>query len=170
MERNGQAVRMEELDQTEAASAVDSQSNGAVAESKADSEKEICDARKEISTLERQIENLNECLDDITKDHRLMTCGKRPVNGARACGFCRALIAANRSRCLGCGHPAPGTEGYQRARAVMAVTLERHRARSTCGKVHRRDGDWDCSYCNTVNFSSRVECFKCKRPKPIKAV
>ena len=63
------------------------------------------------------------------------------------------------------------TDDYrQRARADMDVTLERYRARATCGQVHRRAGDWDCSSCNTVNFSSRVECFKCKRPKQLKAV
>ena len=38
------------------------------------------------------------------------------------------MIAANRSRCFGCGQPTPGTEGYLRARAAMHV--ERNRARA----------------------------------------
>ena len=118
-------VRGEVYTQTDSV-VVDHTSNGVVAESEVDLAKEICEARKEVSTLERQNERLNKFLGDITKDYRLMTCGKRPVNGARACGFCRALIAANRSRCFGCGQPAPGTEGYLRARAAMAVTLERN--------------------------------------------
>ena len=116
-----------------------------------------------MATLEMQNENLHEFIDGVTKDYREMTCGKRPVNGARTCGFCRALIAANRSQCFGCGQPAPGTEGYLSA---CVKHMKRNRARATCGHVGRRDGDWDCTSCATVNFSSRVECFKCKRPKP----
>ena len=113
-------VRVEGSIQTEAAPAVDSQmkSSGAVAESEVDLKKEICEVRKEVSALERQNENLEKALLDTAKDYRLMTRGKAPVNGARACGFCRALIAANRSQCFGCGQPAQGTEGYQRARSA----------------------------------------------------
>ncbi len=100
---------------------VDHTSNGVVAESEVDLAKEICEARKEVSTLERQNERLNKFLTDVTDDYRLMTSGKAPVNGARVCGFCRALIAANRSGCFGCGSPAPGTEGYQRARSATKL-------------------------------------------------
>ena len=97
---------------------MDHTSNGVVAESEVDLKKEICEVRKEVSALERQNANLEKALLDTAKDYRLMTRGKVPVNGARACGFCRALIAANRSQCFGCGQPAPGTEGYQRARSA----------------------------------------------------
>ena len=113
-------VRGEVYTQTDSV-VVDHTSNGVVAESEVDLAKEICEARKEVSTLERQNERLHEFLTDITDDYRLMTRGKAPVNGARACGFCRALIAANRSQCFGCGQPAPGTEGYQRARSATKL-------------------------------------------------
>ena len=113
-------VREEVYTQTDSV-VVDHTSNGVVAESEVDLAKEICEARKEVSTLERQNEMLNEFLTDITDDYRLMTRGKAPVNGARVCRFCRALIAVNRSGCFGCGSPAPGTEGYQRARSATKL-------------------------------------------------
>mmetsp|Transcript_26213 Transcript_26213/g.60515 ORF Transcript_26213/g.60515 Transcript_26213/m.60515 type:complete len:215 (-) Transcript_26213:41-685(-) len=33
------------------------------------------------------------------------------------------------------------------------------------GGVQRRDGDWDCPKCGTMNFANRQECFKCNAPK-----
>ena len=63
-------------------------------------------------------------IDDFATDYRPMTRGRAPVNWARACGFCRALIASNRSYCLACGKRAPATNSYQQARAAMDVAME----------------------------------------------
>eukprot|EP00887_Chlorella_sp_A99_P006560 scaffold3.g6560.t1 len=30
----------------------------------------------------------------------------------------------------------------------------------------RRPGDWDCESCRTMNFASRMECFRCRAPRP----
>ena len=30
-----------------------------------------------------------------------------------------------------------------------------------------RDGDWECSDCKNINFSRRMECNRCKTPKPL---
>ncbi len=130
--------------------------------------KEICEVRKKVSALERQNANLEKTLLDTEKSN---------VN------LQKALLDTRKDvRMMSCSRCAPklfratserkeeGTEGSQHDRAGMDVTMERSRARATCAQVRRRDGDWDCSYCNTVNFSSRVECFTCKRPKQLKAV
>ena len=147
---------------------MDPTSSGAVAESEIGLKKEICGVRKQVSALERQNANLEKILLDTEKDN--VNLEKALLDIAedirlRTCGRCAVRLSSLMSV-----RKKEGTGGYQRDRADMDVAMERSRARATCGQVPRRAGDWDCSSCNTVNFRSRVECFKCKRPKPLKAV
>jgi len=55
----------------------------------------------------------------------------------------------------------------KRAKVREIATRREHNPFAGMASPYARPGDWKCLHCHTTNFSSRSNCFKCDRRKPV---
>jgi hypothetical protein len=74
------------------------------------------------------------------------------------CTSCKTLNFSKRDKCRKC-NTAKSTQAHATAIEAAAASVSQ-------GQSQRRAGDWDCTACGNMNFSSRSACRRCSTARP----
>lgn len=114
-----------------------------------------CDSCGNMNFSSRQ--TCKQC--DLPRPEGAKRLGMKP--GDWICPSCADVVFASKDACKMCGTGKPDGAGISEAQATW-----------TGGKggggnsSNARPGDWNCTSCGNMNFSSRTDCKSCSAPRP----